>query len=100
MKPSLILLALTITTATAQTTPRPLISISGHYKTLSLIDHKPNASRAAFDALRFPMQDASKGSFFCGPDPMLWRPDCNPSRSPVTQPTRVGIRQLHLLMPT
>lgn len=55
--------ALALTSATAQTTPRPLIPVSGHYKTLAAINGKPNASRAALDTVRFPVQDASKGSF-------------------------------------
>ena len=63
MKNAFILLALTVATANAQTTPRPLIPISAHYKTLAVIDRKPNASRAVLDTLRFRMQDAGKGSF-------------------------------------
>ncbi len=60
---TLLAFALTIATATAQITPRPLIPVSGHYKTLAAIDRKPHPSRATLDTLRFPMQEASKGSF-------------------------------------
>lgn len=59
----LLAFALTIASASAQNTPRPLIPVSGYYKTLATIDRKPNPSRTMLDTLRFPMEDASKGSF-------------------------------------
>ena len=56
-------LALSGGSVIAQLASRPLMPISGHYKTLAAIDRKPNSSRATLDTIRFRMQDASKGSF-------------------------------------
>ena len=49
------------TTAPAQT--RPDAPVSGHYQRLSVIDRRANPARAGLDTLRFPLSEASKGSF-------------------------------------
>lgn len=63
MKLTPLFLGLTLTTALAQPTTRPLTPVAGHYKTLAAIDRNPNPAQAALDTIRFRMQDASGGSF-------------------------------------
>lgn len=63
MKLKMLFFGLTLTTALAQPTARPLTPISGHYKTFAAINRQPNPALASLDTLRFLLQDASKGSF-------------------------------------